>query len=116
MSCMNADTRDFWQDIATRLSRQRPDPGKKVTVIHGKRYRGERAEVVQRIKDKYEDAFRYGGEANHHMREMAGRYGFVCRVRLASSGQLVWIKARYLMCDYSYSDCWTALADALQMV
>lgn len=114
MSCMNSTTREFWNDMGQQLSRQRPSCQRIVTIVQGRKARGRRGVVVKHMIDKYENAYRYGNETSHHMRDMQGREGWVCRVRL-DSGEEIWVKARYLVCDYLYEDCWTALADAIRI-
>lgn len=123
---INSETQAFWQSLANELSRQRPNVGRRVTVIGGRKYRGKLGVVVRHQVDRYEDAFRYGNEASQHYKQMAGRYGFVCMVReiqvddddgsLLDTGNVFWVKARYLAVDYPYTDPWEALGDALLAV
>lgn len=80
-SPINEDTREAWQYIANEVSKQRPDPGKRVRVSGGRKYKGITGTVVRNIQDKYVNAFRYGNEASFHMREMERRYGFVVLVQ-----------------------------------
>jgi hypothetical protein len=86
---MNAETRTAWADVARQVSAQRPDVGKRVRVTSGKRA-GTVGTVERHQRSKYGQAFRYGGEANLHLREMAGRNGFAVRVRPEEGGEAFW--------------------------
>lgn len=111
---INEDTKAGWQSIADMLSRQRPYVGRWATVIRGKKLKGDRVKVLRHQIDAYEDVFRYGGSASHHMRAMDGRSGYVCLVESAG-GMRAWVKAKYLVCDYSYDHWSVALADAVRI-
>lgn len=112
MSAINSDNAKGWQKIADNVSRQRPSPGKYALVLKGKKLQNQKVVVVRHQIDQYENAFRYGNEASHHLREMMGRTGFVCLVR-NEQGEEKWVKARYLMVLYPYKHWTEALADAL---
>ncbi len=92
MSCINSDTVDFWRQLANDLSAQRPSYGKRVRVTVGRKHIGKEGTVERHQVSRYGSAFRYGGEANLHMREMAGRDGFVCLVR-DDGGVAFWVPA-----------------------
>lgn len=109
---INEETRGAWQSIADNLSRQRPYAGRKVEVVAGRKRKGQRGVVICHMADRYVDAFRYGNEAGHAYTEMAGRYGFVCRV-LFEDGREDWIKADRLACDHPYTHWSVALSDAI---
>jgi hypothetical protein len=96
VSAINTETRDAWQAIANDLSKQRPYPGREVRVEAGRKHRGKTGRVLRHQCDKFGSAFRYGGDANLHMREMAGRYGFV--VLVATETEQFWVKAEYVRC------------------
>jgi len=91
MPAINSENADAWRDIAARISEQRPDVGRIVTVTRGK-HKGKRGKVTRHMLDKYSDAFRYASEAQATLREMAGRAGFVCLVRF-DDGTDGWVKA-----------------------
>jgi len=96
MPAINEKTRGTWQDIANELSKQRPVPGRKVSITGGRKHKGKRGTVLRHQLDKFVDAFRYGGEANHHMTEMAGRFGYVCLVEnMENPSDRFWVKADY---------------------
>lgn len=95
MSAINADTVGFWKQLAVDLSAQRPYPGRLVLVTGGRKHNGKRGTVLRHWQDP--GAFRYGGEANLHMREMAGRSGFRCQVDTGS--EKFWVNADHLLCD-----------------
>jgi hypothetical protein len=96
MACINEETRDFWQQLANDLSKQRPYPSRLVKVTGGRKHKGKEGVVVRHQYDKFSNAFRYGGDANLQMREMAGRAGFVCLVDAGS--ERFWVKADYVEC------------------
>lgn len=112
---INEDTRRGWQIIADMLSRQHPCPGRTAIVVRGRKMRGARVEILRHQIDRYENVFRYGNEAAHHMRAMSGRSGYVCLVRILESAEQAWIKAKYLACDYAYTHWAVALGDAVQI-
>ena len=92
MPVINADNREAWQQIANTVSVQHPGAGKKVRVNAGKHH-GKEGIVQRHERDPFQrDAWRYGGEANLHMREMAGRYGFRIMVR-TGAGETFFTKA-----------------------
>jgi hypothetical protein len=100
MSAINADTREVWQHIADELSKQRPYPGRMVTITGGRKHKGKRGKVLRHQQDRFFDAFRYGNEASAHMTEMAGRYGYVCLVENeANPTDKFWVKADYCQCE-----------------
>ena len=100
MAAINQDTQKAWQDIANELSKQRPYPGRKVRITEGRKHKGKCGKVLRHQLDKFVDAFRYGGEANHHMTEMAGRFGYVCLVENTQDPlDRFWIKADYCLCE-----------------
>ncbi len=94
MPAINDKTAAFWRDMAKELSEQRPSPGKRVRIDGGRKHQGREGIVVHHCLDRYSSAFRYGGDANLHMREMAGRSGFVILVR-TDDGTEFWCKADY---------------------
>lgn len=92
MGCINADTQAVWQDMANRLSEQRPSPGKHVKAMNRK-HKGRTTVVLRHERSKFGSAFRYGGEASLHMRDMAGRYGFCCLLQFDDDGTTAWVDA-----------------------
>lgn len=94
MSVINESTRDSWQQIANDLSAQYPGVSRRVAVVGGRKHRGKVGTVVRHQKSKFSDAFRYGGEANLHLREMAGRHGFCCLVE-TDDGERFWVPAEH---------------------
>lgn len=99
MPCINADTVDFWKQLAADLSKTRPYAGRRVrsTTTRGKN-KGKTGVVIRHERDKYDiSAWRYGGDANLHMRDMAGTYGFACKVRW-DDGSVGWISAMKVEC------------------
>lgn len=94
MSVINSDTQKFWQDMAKEASKVRPDPGKKVRIVKGRKHKGKEGTVMKNIQDKFHDAFRYGGEASHHMTDMYRREGFVVLVK-QDDGSTFWVRADY---------------------
>jgi len=98
MPAINADTVDFWKDIAAKLSKQRPYAGRKVKIVAGRKHMGKTGTVVRHMVSRFENPYRYGSEAQHHMIDMAGREWYVCQVRDDSDGSLFWVKAEYTEC------------------
>lgn len=80
MPAINADTIEFWKDIAVKVSAQRPDPGRVVKVTGGRKHQGRMGKVIRHQVSKYRDPFRYASEAQAHLRQMTGRTGYVCLV------------------------------------
>ena len=95
MSCINADTVDAWRHIAAEASPQRPSPGRRVRVTGGRKHIGRDGVVLRHMPSRYLNAFRYGGEASHHMREIVGRYGYVVLVQ-PDEGPPFWVRADYV--------------------
>lgn len=96
MSVINADTQAFWQDMANQLGANRPYVGRRIVVTSGK-HKGKEGFVTRHMKDRYgRDVFRYGGEANLHLREMEGRRGFV--VMVDTGTERFWVKADKVDC------------------
>lgn len=93
MSAINADTIDFWKQLAADLSAQRPSPGRHIRVTASRKHKGKEGTVVRHEASRYDRAFRYGGEANLHMREMAGRSGFRVLVQHSTTPEKFWIDA-----------------------
>lgn len=90
-----SEHRDAWQRIANAASEQRPCEGRRVRIVEGRKHKGRSGVVVRHQLSKFGDAFRYGGAANLHMREMQGRSGFVCLVEPDDGGSKFWVNADY---------------------
>lgn len=70
-------------------------------VTGGRKHLGKEGTVISHMESKYErDAFRYGGEASQHMRQMEGRYGYVVLVEPTNGGEggRFWVKANNVEC------------------
>lgn len=93
MPAMNADTAPMWRDLAVTVSEQRPSPGKRVRVTGGRKHVGKEGVVTRHEVNKYRDAFRYGGDANLHLREMMGRAGFRVCVEPECGEDPFWVDA-----------------------
>jgi len=96
VSAINAENRGAWQALADELSKQRPSPGRAVRVTGGRKHKGERGTVERHQVSRYSDPFRYASDAQAHMREMSGRFGFACLVRPDGNGAAFWINAEHL--------------------
>lgn len=92
MAVFTADNRKFWQDLADTLSMDRPSVGKTVRVTGGRKHLSKVGVVVYHGVDKFSDAFRYADEAQTAYREMAGRYGYIVKIK-QDDGSTFWIKA-----------------------
>jgi hypothetical protein len=114
MSSINEATRAGWQRIADDVSRQRPAPGRRAHVFRGRNLIGRKVTILRHERDRFSDAFRYGGEANLHLREMMGRSGFVCLVR-SDDGLEKWVKAQNLVCEHAYAHWAIAFGDAVSI-
>lgn len=93
VSAITAENRDFWQKLANDLGPSRPDPGKRVLVVGGRKHKGKTGTVVRHRRDQFYHWYCVP-EANAHLREMAGRAGFVVLVQTESD--LFWIRADYV--------------------
>lgn len=98
MPVINEETRAAWQRIADECGKQRPYRGRKVRVDGGRKHKGKIGTVVRHQLDQFYDVFRYGGEASHHMAQMAGREGYVVMVQPDDGCQRFWVKAHYVTC------------------
>jgi hypothetical protein len=96
MPAITAENRDFWQDLANNLHQQRPHVGREVKIEKGRKHKGKQGKVIQHKLDQYDNAYRYGNDASHHYRDMAGRSGWVCLVE--TSNERFWVKASYTVC------------------
>lgn len=90
MPVINDTTRDAWQSLANKLALDRPSVGKRVQVQRGKR-KGKQGIVTRHMLDKFSRAYRYGGDASHHFKDMAGRAGWCCLVDTGT--ETFWTKA-----------------------
>lgn len=72
---------DAWQKLFDDLGKDRPSVGKKVLVTSGK-HKGKVGRVFWHGRNPHSDAWRYGGEAEHHFRDAAGKYGFRVGIRI----------------------------------
>ncbi|AND75613.1 hypothetical protein [Nostoc phage A1] len=94
MTAINSENREAWQVLATTLSNQNPGVGKNVKIVDGRKHKGKTGKVIKHQRDRYSDAFRYGDSATHHLREIKGRYGYVCLIK-DDTGSTFWVKAEY---------------------
>lgn len=97
MSCITNENAAGWQRIADSLSEQRPYAGRRVSIVGGRKHKGKVGTVLTHMLDRYSDAYRYGSDASHQMRDMRGRSGWVCKVRF-DDGSTGWVKADYTEC------------------
>lgn len=97
MPTFTAENAAGWQAIANGCEKDRPSPGKWVSVESGRKHKGKIGQVVRHQRDKFAvDAYRYGSAASDALRDMQGRYGWVCVVRNEADGTTFWVKADYL--------------------
>lgn len=95
MSVINSETRAAWHILANEASAQRPSEGKRVRIVGGRKHQGREGVVRVHMESKYENAFRYASDAQAHLREMTGRYGFVVLVQPDDGSAAFWVKADY---------------------
>jgi len=91
VSAINADTAPAWRDLAAQCDLERPSVGRLVQVRAGKR-RGVVGRVTRHMVSRYGNPYRYATEAQAHMQDMLGRYGWTCRVQPAT-GPAFWTDA-----------------------
>lgn len=103
MACITSDNRDIWQKLADGLSAQRPYAGRRVTIVGGRKHKDKVGTVIRHQHDQYSDAYRYGNDAHHHLRDLRGRSGWVCLVRF-DDGSTGWVKADYTHCHIGDND------------
>lgn len=94
---IKSEDRDFWQSVANKKALDYPHVGRKITVVDGRKHKGKTGIVRQHRIDRYSTAFRYGNDASHYMRDMAGREGFV--VLIDTGLETFWVKASYCLCE-----------------
>lgn len=98
MSCINADTRSAWQELAKEASKQRPHTGRRVRITGGRKHVGKVGTVIRHQISRFTHAYRYGNDASHHLRDLNGRYGWCCQVR-TDLGESFWVDAQHTECD-----------------
>lgn len=76
---ITSDTRDAWQKLADDLGPARPSKGKRVRVTQGK-HKGKEGIVTWHDRDKFDSTSRYETTAQAWLRDMAGTYGYRCRI------------------------------------
>lgn len=91
---INSENRGAWQSLANTVSASRPSVGRSVTVTRGK-HKGATGTVTWHGRDRYSDAFRYGSDSSHALREMAGQYGYRVRVQ-PQEGEAFYCRADYV--------------------
>ena len=96
MATFTAENAAGWQAIADDCEKTRPSAGKYVRVDGGRKHTGKIGQVVRHQLDKFSSAYRYGSGASDALRDMQGRYGWVCMVRNEADGAVFWVKADYL--------------------
>lgn len=81
MSAITSENASGWQKLADSVEPNRPTVGRRVRVTEGRKWLGSEGVVTVHWRDSGSSAWRYGGDANLHLRDMAGRYGFRVKVR-----------------------------------
>jgi hypothetical protein len=76
MSFISEVTQEQWKSLVDQTSPQRPSVGKIVKVVEGRKHLGKQGKVFWHGIDKYSDAWRYGSDAQHHLHDLCGRYGY----------------------------------------
>lgn len=74
------DNHEAWQKIIDDTSPQRPDVGKTVKVVEGRKYLGKVGKVLWHGRNKFSTAWRYGSDAQWHLRDVMGRNGFRIKI------------------------------------
>lgn len=93
MVVITSENRGAWQELSNSLSAQRPSKGKTVQIVRGK-HKGKEGIVTWQGIDRFNNGYRYCNEAQAHMRDMAGRYGWKVRVQ-PYQGEAFFTKAEY---------------------
>lgn len=94
---IRTEDKDFWQAQADKRAADYPHVGRMVTIVDGRKHKGKTGKVLAHKRDAYSDAFRYGNDASHTLRDMAGREGFV--VLVDTGLEKFWVKASYCLCE-----------------
>lgn len=94
---IRAEDRDFWQNMANKKALDFPHVGRRITIVAGRKHKGKTGTVRVHKRDQYSTAFRYGNDASLHLRDMAGREGFV--VLVDTNTERFWVKASYCLCE-----------------
>lgn len=84
MSVINSENRDAWQALADANKEQFPSVGKTVKITDGRKYKGKEGIVIYHGINKFVDR-RYWTDAQYHLRDMIGRYGFYVKVKTADN-------------------------------
>lgn len=84
------------QQLADRLSADRPFVGRTVRVDRGKKHVGKIGRVTWHGLDKFSTAFRYGSPDSASLTEVRGRYGYRIRVQ-TEQGESFFVPADYVM-------------------
>lgn len=87
MAVINADTIGAWQELAVEAAEQYPAVGKTVRVTQGK-HSGTVGRVTWHGRDRYAN-WRTCTDAQAHLRDLQGRWGFRVRVQTDSESFFV---------------------------
>lgn len=99
MAVINSDNRDGWQAVANSYTEQYPSVGKTVTVVKGRKYKGQSGIIKRHIADRYADN-RYKSDASMMLRQMKGREGYIVLIEKAD-GSTFWVKAEYVEINFN---------------
>ena len=91
---INSENKGSWQALANTVSANRPSVGRTVVVTRGK-HTGATGVVVWHGLDKFSDAFRYGSDSSHALREMNGTFGYRVKVQ-PEEGDGFFVRADYV--------------------
>lgn len=94
---MDSSVWDFLRQVSEQgdIYRQRPDVGRIVKVIKGRKHLGDVGIVKWHGRDKYDTNSRYRTDAQECLHEMIGRLGFRIKID-TESGDSFFISADYV--------------------
>jgi hypothetical protein len=81
VSVISSENAAGWQKLADSVESKRPIVGRRVRVTVGRKWIGTEGTVTVHWRDHGAAAWRYGSDANFHLRDMQGTYGFRVKVR-----------------------------------
>lgn len=93
MSVINSDNRDAWQALADTCKAQFPSVGKSVKIVDGRKHKGKMGIVTWHGVNKFVSR-QYWTDAQYHLRDMQGRYGFSVRIKTVT-GETFFVPAEY---------------------
>lgn len=85
------DNKEAWRELIAKAELNRPSVGKRVVISQGN-HEGKQGIVTRHGIDRFDPMKRYRTDAQLHMNDINGRYGYYCTVK-TDSGERINLKA-----------------------